>query len=36
MTHRILILGAGYAGLTTAGRLARRLHPRDALSVRLV
>ncbi|CAM3513624.1 NAD(P)/FAD-dependent oxidoreductase [Nocardiopsis gilva] len=30
MTHRILVLGAGYAGLTTTARLARRLHPHDA------
>lgn len=29
MTHRIVILGAGYAGVTAAGRLARRLHPDD-------
>lgn len=27
MKHRIVVLGAGYAGATTAGRLARRLHP---------
>ncbi|PMR61173.1 oxidoreductase [Verrucosispora sp. ts21] len=27
MTHRIVVLGAGYAGATVAGRLARRLHP---------
>ncbi|HEY9291389.1 MAG TPA: FAD-dependent oxidoreductase [Microlunatus sp.] len=30
MKHRIVVLGAGYAGATTAGRLARRLHPDDA------
>lgn len=29
MRHRILILGAGYAGTTAAGRLARRLHEED-------
>ncbi|GGK78342.1 NAD(P)/FAD-dependent oxidoreductase [Mangrovihabitans endophyticus] len=29
MKHRIVILGAGYAGATAAGRLARRLHPGD-------
>ncbi|MCC3761666.1 FAD-dependent oxidoreductase [Glycomyces sp. TRM65418] len=29
MQHRILVLGAGYAGATAAGRLARRLHPED-------
>ncbi|MFG2061121.1 NAD(P)/FAD-dependent oxidoreductase [Micromonospora sp. NPDC048871] len=27
MTHRIVVLGAGYAGAIAAGRLARRLHP---------
>ena len=27
MKHRIVVLGAGYAGATAAGRLARRLHP---------
>ncbi|TCB98313.1 oxidoreductase [Micromonospora zingiberis] len=27
MTHRIVVLGAGYAGASAAGRLARRLHP---------
>ncbi|WP_112268838.1 NAD(P)/FAD-dependent oxidoreductase [Lentzea terrae] len=26
MTHRIVVLGAGYAGANAAGRLARRLH----------
>ncbi|MEU4623258.1 FAD-dependent oxidoreductase [Actinoplanes sp. NPDC023801] len=30
MRHRIVVLGAGYAGAHTAGRLARRLHPADA------
>jgi NADH dehydrogenase FAD-containing subunit len=29
MKHRIVILGAGYAGASAAGRLARRLHPDD-------
>ncbi|WP_127506014.1 NAD(P)/FAD-dependent oxidoreductase [Actinoplanes solisilvae] len=29
MKHRIVVLGAGYAGAHTAGRLARRLHPAD-------
>src|SRR4051812_39648789 len=29
MTHRIVVLGAGYAGASAAGRLARRLHPDD-------
>ena len=29
MKHRIIVLGAGYTGATTAGRLARRLHPED-------
>ncbi|BDT99498.1 NAD(P)/FAD-dependent oxidoreductase [Nocardia sputorum] len=29
MTHRIVILGAGYAGANAAGRLAKRLHPAD-------
>jgi NADH dehydrogenase len=29
MKHRIVVLGAGYAGATAAGRLARRLHPED-------
>ncbi|WP_067704331.1 NAD(P)/FAD-dependent oxidoreductase [Nocardia jejuensis] len=27
--HRIVVLGAGYAGAITAGRLAKRLHPGD-------
>ena len=30
MTHRILVLGAGYAGAVAAGSLARRLRPDDA------
>ncbi|WP_406840573.1 NAD(P)/FAD-dependent oxidoreductase [Streptomyces sp. AHU1] len=29
MLHRIVVLGAGYAGATAAGRLARRLHRED-------
>lgn len=29
MKHRIVILGAGYAGTSAAGRLARQLHPDD-------
>ncbi|MDE3721349.1 FAD-dependent oxidoreductase [Nocardiopsis sp. N85] len=29
MRHRIIVLGAGYAGASSAGRLARRLHPSD-------
>ncbi|WP_250008820.1 NAD(P)/FAD-dependent oxidoreductase [Actinoplanes sp. M2I2] len=29
MKHRIVVLGAGYAGAHAAGRLARRLHPGD-------
>ncbi|WP_067676896.1 NAD(P)/FAD-dependent oxidoreductase [Nocardia miyunensis] len=29
MKHRIVVLGAGYAGANAAGRLARRLHPGD-------
>jgi NADH dehydrogenase FAD-containing subunit len=29
MKHRIVILGAGYAGASVAGRLARRLHADD-------
>ena len=28
MKHRIVVLGAGYAGAIAAGRLAKRLHPR--------
>jgi NADH dehydrogenase FAD-containing subunit len=35
MTHRIVVLGAGYAGTHTAGRLAHRLHP-DAAGITLV
>jgi NADH dehydrogenase FAD-containing subunit len=30
MKHRIVVLGAGYAGAIAAGRLARRLHPDEA------
>ncbi|MDL2078992.1 FAD-dependent oxidoreductase [Streptomyces sp. GXMU-J15] len=30
MKHRIVVLGAGYAGAFTAGTLARRLSPKDA------
>ncbi|OIV35634.1 oxidoreductase [Mangrovactinospora gilvigrisea] len=29
MKHRITVLGAGYAGVTAAGRLAKRLDPAD-------
>ncbi|WP_119728833.1 NAD(P)/FAD-dependent oxidoreductase [Thermomonospora amylolytica] len=29
MKHRIVVLGAGYAGAYSAGNLARRLHPAD-------
>ncbi|MEU8019550.1 FAD-dependent oxidoreductase [Micromonospora parva] len=29
MKHRIVVLGAGYAGAMAAGRLAKRLHPGD-------
>ncbi|MET8122887.1 FAD-dependent oxidoreductase [Micromonospora sp. NPDC005189] len=29
MKHRIVVLGAGYAGAIAAGRLAKRLHPGD-------
>lgn len=29
MQHRIIVLGAGYAGASAAGRLARRLRPAD-------
>ncbi|MBM7490219.1 NADH dehydrogenase FAD-containing subunit [Micromonospora luteifusca] len=29
MKHRIVVLGAGYAGAIAAGRLAKRLHPED-------
>ncbi|ARP71035.1 oxidoreductase [Streptomyces pluripotens] len=35
MQHRIIVLGAGYAGASTAGRLARRLR-RDDVAVTLV
>lgn len=35
MKHRMVILGAGYAGASVAGRLARRLH-RDDVDVTLV
>jgi NADH dehydrogenase len=35
MKHRIVILGAGYAGASAAGRLARRLH-HDDVDVTLV
>jgi NADH dehydrogenase FAD-containing subunit len=35
MQHRIVVLGAGYAGANAAGRLARRLH-RDDVTVTLV
>ncbi|MCX4096838.1 NAD(P)/FAD-dependent oxidoreductase [Nocardia sp. alder85J] len=35
MTHRIVVLGAGYAGASAAGRLARRLH-RDDVEITLV
>ncbi|MGA5084243.1 NAD(P)/FAD-dependent oxidoreductase [Streptomyces pseudogriseolus] len=35
MQHRIIVLGAGYAGASAAGRLARRLH-RDDVSLTLV
>ncbi|GGQ04366.1 NAD(P)/FAD-dependent oxidoreductase [Streptosporangium pseudovulgare] len=35
MKHRIVVLGAGYAGANTAGRLARRLH-RDDVEITLV
>ncbi|WP_413760529.1 NAD(P)/FAD-dependent oxidoreductase [Streptomyces sp. MMBL 11-3] len=33
--HRIIVLGAGYTGAITAGRLARRLH-RDEVAITLV
>ena len=29
MRHRIVVLGAGYAGASAAGYLARQLHPDD-------
>ncbi|PXX65580.1 NADH dehydrogenase FAD-containing subunit [Nocardia tenerifensis] len=35
MKHRIVVLGAGYAGGITAGRLAKRLH-RDDVEITLV
>ncbi|MFF3174275.1 NAD(P)/FAD-dependent oxidoreductase [Streptomyces sp. NPDC057900] len=35
MQHRIIVLGAGYAGATAAGRLARRLR-REDVSITLV
>jgi NADH dehydrogenase FAD-containing subunit len=35
MQHRIVVLGAGYAGAVAAGRLARRLH-REDVAVTLV
>lgn len=35
MKHRIVVLGAGYAGASAAGRLARRLHP-DSTEVTVV
>ncbi|GAA3145559.1 FAD-dependent oxidoreductase [Planomonospora alba] len=35
MQHRIIVLGAGYAGASAAGRLARRLH-REDVAVTLV
>ncbi|SDM09055.1 NADH dehydrogenase, FAD-containing subunit [Nonomuraea maritima] len=35
MKHRIVVLGAGYAGAIAAGRLAKRLH-RDDVSITLV
>ncbi|CAL9487142.1 MULTISPECIES: NAD(P)/FAD-dependent oxidoreductase [unclassified Streptomyces] len=35
MQHRIIVLGAGYAGASAAGRLARRLH-RDDVALTLV
>ncbi|WP_238072174.1 FAD-dependent oxidoreductase, partial [Rhodococcus zopfii] len=35
MKHRIVVLGAGYAGANAAGRLARRLH-RDDVEITLV
>lgn len=30
MSHRLVVVGAGYAGLSAAKRLARRLHRHDA------
>ncbi|MEU9594710.1 FAD-dependent oxidoreductase [Streptomyces sp. NPDC048193] len=35
MQHRIVVLGAGYTGAVTAGRLARRLH-REGVTITLV
>ncbi|MFG1790621.1 NAD(P)/FAD-dependent oxidoreductase [Nocardia sp. NPDC049149] len=35
MKHRIVVLGAGYAGANAAGRLAKRLH-RDDIEITLV
>ncbi|WP_067716418.1 NAD(P)/FAD-dependent oxidoreductase [Nocardia yamanashiensis] len=35
MKHRIVVLGAGYAGAITAGRLAKRLH-RDDVEITVV
>ncbi|OPG13834.1 NAD(P)/FAD-dependent oxidoreductase [Microbispora sp. GKU 823] len=35
MKHRIVVLGGGYAGANTAGRLAKRLH-RDDVEITLV
>ncbi|MER6471504.1 NAD(P)/FAD-dependent oxidoreductase [Streptomyces collinus] len=35
MQHRIVVLGAGYAGAITAGRLAKRLH-REGVTITLV
>jgi len=35
MKHRIVVLGAGYAGASAAGRLARRLH-RDDVEITVV
>ncbi|MFG2574718.1 NAD(P)/FAD-dependent oxidoreductase [Streptomyces sp. NPDC048481] len=35
MQHRIIVLGAGYAGAVAAGRLAKRLH-RDDVAITLV
>ena len=35
MPHRIIVLGAGYAGAMTAGRLARRLH-REEVAITVV
>ena len=35
MQHRIIVLGAGYAGAIAAGRLAKRLH-RDDVAITLV